>query len=136
MHDDMHQSDLVVKNVANITEAVSRLGKHAVVPSFTNYHAPSSHMFTRVQEANTALQIALKDVVAKCNTPECGSICMALDSSKVTVLGGDVVNLENNFVTFNSSGYRIFASELYDYVLGAAKRVEWAYWKQRLQAPK
>lgn len=117
--------------VARAAEAAARLGKHVVVCGFPNYEEPRSELFELGRARRELLVKSLEEAVER--LPDgAGTITWAVDIDKVLARRGDVIRVENRFTTLNSIGYRAFARELFDEVVLAAKKVEWAHWKVKL----
>lgn len=117
--------------VARTAEAAARLGKHVVVCAFPNYEEPRSELFDLGRARRELLVKCLEEAVER--LPDgAGTITWAVDIDKVLARRGDVIRVENRFITLNSIGYRAFARELFDEVVLAARKVEWAHWKVKL----
>lgn len=133
MHDDIEQVRTeTVANILSVTEAIVRLGKHAVVCALPNCHPPKSDEYTTIRSANQTLRASMTQLSERTKSPGCGTIAFDVDPGKAISLGNDVLSIEEDFIALNSRGYRVFASELYDSVAKAAKKVEWTYWSGRL----
>lgn len=134
-HDDLvNEGKETAEAVARIAEGVVRLGKHCVVANFGNEYPVRSPEHGKVREANEMLRRGLEKVNQENNAPGCGSVSWDVEMAKVFALGNDVLAFENDFITPNASGYRLLAREVYDAFVPAAKKVEWAHWKQKLSS--
>lgn len=130
-HDDIDDSSRTVQNIVQIADAAARLGKHVLVGSVPAFVDSQSALGKAAYKRAAALKFALEALSSE-KYGEKGSVTFGPDAQRVMVRGGDVVQSENTFLTFNGAGYRAFARDLHDVVAPLAKRVEWAYWKQRL----
>jgi hypothetical protein len=130
-HERVADSAATVGNIAQIADAAARLGKHVLVASIPSFAEPRSDAGKAAHARNVALQAALSALPTGEYAPK-GSVSHGVDAQQVLARGGDVVQTENSFLTFNAMGYRSYARELHDTVAPLAMRVEWAYWKQRL----
>lgn len=129
MHDDPTTAPELV---ADIADALVRMGKEVVVTGLFNPHTPKTEKHAQFRAATEDLKHRLDSIKEQNTSPESGTVAMGVDPVKVCVMGSDALSAEQDFYTFNSRGYRLFASDLYDDVVTAAKRVEWRYWKKQL----
>lgn len=121
-----------VGNIVQIADAAARLGKHVLVAGIPCFAAAGSEEGRAIHAQNVSLAAALSALPVG----EYGanaSVSFGIDPQKVLVRGGDVVHVENSFVTLNGSGYRAYAREVHDEVALLAKRLEWSYFKERLR---
>jgi hypothetical protein len=130
-HDDLDDAERTVQNIVQIADAAARLEKHVLVGSIPGFADSQSALGKAARARNIALQAAL-ELLPSGEYGGKGSVSFGPDAQRVLVRGGDVVLVENSFITFNGSGYRAYARELHDLLAPLAKRVEWAYWKERL----
>lgn len=131
-HDAHENLSDTTRNIRLIAEGIVRLGKYAIVSAIPNYHPPKSQEAADVRAANQALgkeiaKLELQKGIVK------GRLHFDIDPMKVTVHGSDVLSVEDGFYSFNSRGYRMLARDVYDGLVGVAKKVEWVYWKKRLE---
>lgn len=123
-HDDLLNSGTqTVNSIERVVESVIRLGKQVVVCSIGNEYKIKTPEHEKVRKVNQELK---KKVEGLGSTVE-------VDMAKVFAMGNDVVRFERDFVTLNGGGYRLLASEMFDPVVMAAKKVEWKHWKGKLE---
>lgn len=130
-HDGAAPAAATARNVAAVADAAARLGKHVLVAGVPVFADPATPAAAAARARDDALRAAVA-ALAKVDYGPAASVSLGPDPQRVLVRGGDVVVAENEFVTFNGAGYRGYARELHDAVAPLAKRVEWAYWKQRI----
>lgn len=128
-----------VSHIIRITDALIQRGIYVVVPDFVNFHGRESSQFSAVNSANDALRQTLEHLKSRLRDNNdanknkgFGSVVFSTDISKVTAMAGHVVTQLGDFWVFNSFGYKQLAAELRDDVTEVARKVEWVYWKERL----
>lgn len=132
-HDDIvNDGHAIVEAITRVTEGAIRLGKHVIVCTLPNRFAAKSKEHARVREVNTDLKSRLESVKADNARPGNGSLSFDVDLAKVYALGTDALSIEDDFITLNATGYRLLGNEVFDAFQLAAKKVEWAHWKQKL----
>lgn len=132
-HDDLVGGGAkVVDDIVTIVEGVVRLGKHALVATLPNEHPHKSAEHAELRRLNDMLKSQLQLVKQQNAAPHHGSVSLDVDMAKVYAMGNHVLSFENHFIALNASGYRLLANEVFDPFVVAAKKVEWAHWKDIL----
>lgn len=118
--------------IARTAEAAARLGKHVIVCAFGALENPGT-----VEHARGLVKIRqMREEInqASSRLQGCqGAGTISADVNVEKVLMGETLRTENNITTFNSFGYRRLSRELFDQMALAAKKVEWAHWKNILK---
>lgn len=121
------------RNIARTAEAAARLGKHVVVCAMPNFAERRTAAHALAVAQAKVLGEALSEARERLRDAEnAGTIDDSASFEKILARRGDVVRIENTFTTLNSIGYRGFAREIFDHLVLAARKVEWAHWKTRI----
>ncbi|CAN8067556.1 unnamed protein product [Agarophyton chilense] len=130
MHDDL-SDEQVPRDIADIARAVALLGKHVVVAGLPNFYSHKDERYGMVRRANEQLKRLVAQVSEELKASGVSVSC-EVDTMKTTAMGAHTTTQQNAFFTLNGNGYRFFARDVYEQLVFAAKRVEWAHWKGRL----
>lgn len=141
--------DELIENIIRITESLLDEEKMVVVPGIPNYFDNRVEPTQFARKVATAAQLNKRlDALAKkyaatesdnADSSRYGAteiknrlIKADADIAKICALGDDTIARDKGFSTLNPRGFRLFAGDLFEDVVRAAKKVEWAYWKQEL----
>lgn len=131
MHDDLsgNGSAPVITNIIRIVDSLLDMDKAVIVPLLPAFHFRHSEHFTSAVDTGRALRDALQNLS---NRRKGITLLYESDMAKICALGSDVFTMEEGFSSLNARGYRLFSADLADDVISAAKKLEWAHWRQQL----
>lgn len=130
LHDSLGDGAETAANIAATACAAARLGKHVLVGTAPGFDEAGTDEYLLARTRNLMIAEAVEALPKVFDGG--GSVTMGPDVQRVLVRGGDVVEVEHDFMTLNKLGYRTYAREVHDEVAPLLKRVEWAYWREVL----
>lgn len=146
---DGDSDDELIENIIRITESLLDEEKMVIVPGIPNYFDNRVEPTQFACKVATAAQLnkRLDALAKKYAESESGNADPSrhrateiknrltkadADIAKICALGDDTIARDRGFSTLNPRGFRLFSGDLFEDVVRAAKKVEWAYWKQEL----
>lgn len=120
-----------VANIKALTVELQGLNKQVVIATIPAY-SDDKEVKDRVRQRNHLIKQFIEGTEASTQDKRVQTISLGPDINVITSQGGYLLDPVEDGLNLSSHGFRLLTRLTFDAVLNPCRRIEWAYWRQRL----